>query len=377
MMKVRNLLVTGDAFFLKRHGVLLEALAREDLEVRSLAAGDIFEGDLLRLLAKVARGNVSAPLMKIMYRLAYGKPTGSYKLNSSRKAFDLMTRDLESRIGRLSQPPDLVFHIFYTFCPSAGRLKTPYAIYFDITTALMVRAWPILAPYTSEAAKRARLDAEREAYRNAAHLFTMSEWVRSSLIEDYGAPADKVTVIGSSGDYREPFVGTRGFGSKKILFNGSDWHRKGGDIAVREFRKVRAAFPDAELVVIGSDSAPKEVGVTSRGFVASRDEIKRLFLDVDLVVAPARFDPFPTFLIEAMNYGLPCVAADRDGMPEIVTDGQTGAVRPHERMGEAMAELLGDPARMERYSAAARRKVAERFNWNVIAEKVHGVLRAL
>jgi glycogen synthase len=54
--------------------------------------------------------------------------------------------------------------------------------------------------------------------------------------------------------------------------------------------------------------------------------MRELFLSSDLVLAPSRCDPFPTFLIEAMNFGLPCVASDVDGLPEIVEHEVTGLV---------------------------------------------------
>ena len=47
----------------------------------------------------------------------------------------------------------------------------------------------------------------------------------------------------------------------------------------------------------------------------------------DIFVAPARFDPFPTTIISAMNAGLAIVAADGVGSArELITTGESGII---------------------------------------------------
>ncbi len=94
------------------------------------------------------------------------------------------------------------------------------------------------------------------------------------------------------------------------------------------FRIVRQQnFPDAKLaVIVGMSSEIADPGVVNHGYVSSPEKMRELFLSSDLVLAPARCDPFPTFLIEAMNFGVPCVTSDADGMPEIVAHQLTGLV---------------------------------------------------
>jgi len=156
---------------------------------------------------------------------------------------------------------------------------------------------------------------EIRAYRRAVHVFTYSKLTRDSVIRDYGIEPGRVTAVGASADLLEPHEGARSFGSKRLLFNGTHFDRKGGDILVEAFRAVRRAIPQAELHIIGKAPHIREEGVVMRGFVSSRQELGELFLGSDLVVAPARCDPFPTFLIEAMAYGTPSLVSSADGMP--------------------------------------------------------------
>jgi glycogen(starch) synthase len=103
-----------------------------------------------------------------------------------------------------------------------------------------------------------------------------------------------------------------------------------------------------------------------------------LFLSSDLVLAPARCDPFPTFLIEAMNFGLPCVTSDADGIPEIVAHEVTGVV-VSDISGPGLAaevvRLLNDPQRLLTMSRSGKERAGEKFSSahvaGIVAEAIH------
>jgi glycosyltransferase involved in cell wall biosynthesis len=105
--------------------------------------------------------------------------------------------------------------------------------------------------------------------------------------------------------------------------------------------------------------------------------MRQLFLETDLVVAPARCDPFPSFVIEAMNYGVPCIVSGNDGMPEIVDDGINGLVvdpLTPELLAEKIINLLGDRAKLSSMSEQAQQKVKTQFNCQTITHKIMRVL---
>lgn len=205
----------------------------------------------------------------------------------------------------------------------------------------------------------------------------MSNVVKKSLIEDYGIPGEKITVVGASGNYTEPYQGEKSFGTKQILFNGSDFERKGGDLLLAAFKQVKQAIPDAKLVIIGKNLSTNQDGVENPGIIRSAEAMRELFLTSDLVVAPAYCDPFPVFLMEAMNYGVPCIVTDKDGMPEIV-DNHVNGVVIHEPTAEILAQriitLLTNPALLNQMSGQARDKMKNKLNWDKIAAKIIQVL---
>jgi len=252
-------------------------------------------------------------------------------------------------------------------------------MYLDYTMALAQQNWYPWALNT-KAELTDWLNCEQRSYQNAQHIFTMGSGVKTSLIKDYGIDPNRVTVIGSAGQFLAPYSGEKHIGSQQILFNGSDFERKGGDLLVEAFRQVRHQLPDAKLVIIGTKLPITQSGIQTFEYISSRSKMEQLFLQSDLVVAPARCDPFQCFLVEAMNYGIPCIVSDQDGMPEIVDHGINGIVLPQptpDWLATWMIDLLSNPTKLTTLSQNARDKVKHQLNWNSIAKSVSQTLETV
>lgn len=362
-MKNKNILVTGEPLFLDRHQFLFKALSNHfDRLHFSPRQSEWYEAKLPRIALKSLLTLRTGSLRK-----------ANAVFQKNRTAFVLKSRRAEQYIHQLNEPPDLVFQVFSTYSPFWNTNNIPYVIFLDYTTALAERNWSAWATFLSDRARQTWLECERLAYARATHIFSMSQVVKTSLIQDYEIATQKITVVGSSGDFQEPYIGEKNFGSHQILFNGSDFERKGGDLVLAAFRKVRQVIPTAKLTIIGKKLPIEETGVENLGHVASRSDIRDLFLKADLVVAPAYCDPFPTFLMEAMNYGVPCVVSDRDGMPEIVDRQVDGIVLDRltsELLASQMIHLLMNPSVLASMSQAAQLKVRTKLNWNTIAQTI-------
>jgi glycosyltransferase involved in cell wall biosynthesis len=171
----------------------------------------------------------------------------------------------------------------------------------------------------------------------------------------------------------------------RVLFVGREWERKGGPELLRAWPAVRAARPDAELVIVGPAAPPRSLpaGVrfagridrsTPQGAQAFAAEYRR----ATAFVLPSLFEPFGIVLLEAMAYSLPCVAGTRCAMPEIVADGETGRladVGDPDALAAALVEVT-DPERGASMGAAGRRRLEERFTWDAVAARIVGELDA-
>lgn len=102
--------------------------------------------------------------------------------------------------------------------------------------------------------------------------------------------------------------------------------------------------------------------VTFAGF---RADLPRLVPGFDVLAHPASREGLGVALLEAASAGVPVVACDVGGVPDVVEHGHTGLLVPADDAGAlrgALARLLRDRAERARLGAAARAHVERRFN---------------
>jgi len=159
---------------------------------------------------------------------------------------------------------------------------------------------------------------------------------------------------------------------------------KGHADLVAAASRVTAAFPGAVFVLVGRDAGTLE-GCRARvredglarnfRFLGGRTDVADCIRASDLFVHPSHEEGFSNAILEAMAGGKAVVAYDVGGNPEAVRDGETGLLVPLRQsaaLGDALAELLGDPSRREAMGEAGRRRAAERFSTErMVAEMEH------
>lgn len=158
---------------------------------------------------------------------------------------------------------------------------------------------------------------------------------------------------------------------------------KGHGELVEAAARIVPRFPDVTFLLVGRDSGTLEATralARERGiegsvrFAGSRTDVADLLRASDLFVHPSREEGFSNAVLEAMAAGLPVAAFDVGGNREAVVDGETGLLAPARdalRLGDAMAGLLGDPAKRKAMGDAGRARAAERFSMErMVAEMV-------
>lgn len=219
-------------------------------------------------------------------------------------------------------------------------------------------------------------ERERAVYQKAAGILTLSEQLRRSFVSDFGIPQERVRAI-----YAGPNLNLARIPAAPpprgddhvptILFVGLQFHRKGGDLLVESFRRVRAQLPTARLVLVGPPVAAGEPGVVCLGELDKRRPegcaaLLAAYESADVFALPTRFEPFGIAFVEAMHFGLPCVGPRAWAVPEIIEDGKTGFTVPPEDV-EALTDrlllLLRDPQRARTMGDAARERARRLFTW--------------
>ncbi len=93
---------------------------------------------------------------------------------------------------------------------------------------------------------------------------------------------------------------------------------------------------------------------------------------------PSEIEGLSQALLEAMGLGLPVIASDVGGNPELVSDGRTGLLAPPRDVAawaERLQRLLGDAALRERLGQAGRALVRQAFTLERTAQRTEAVYR--
>lgn len=105
--------------------------------------------------------------------------------------------------------------------------------------------------------------------------------------------------------------------------------------------------------------------VTFEGYKTG-DELKNLFKNAAFLVFPSQcYENAPMTILEAFAYGKPVIGSNVGGIPEMVSDGQTGllfTMGDHLQLRDKIKSLLDQPAQTETMGKNARQLVTEKFN---------------
>lgn len=290
--------------------------------------------------------------------------------------FWLRSRASGRWLHSLQHSPEIVLQIGAMSRPGVPE-NLPYALYLDFTSELTLREWPARAPmFRAERFVWKRQEAR--TYRDATVIFCRGSHVAESLSHDYGIAPHKIHVVGAGANVSLPdlrFLSKRD--EHRVLFIGSDFRRKGGDVLLDAWPRVLERIPDAKLLMVGPTPRPLPVNVETNDGRWDPLRITSELRRSSLFVMPSRCETWGDVFIEAMSYGVPCIGTTMDAMPEIIEDGVTGYVVPPDNaaaLADRIITLLTEPERAAQFSAASRRRVEERFLWDSVVANMARVL---
>jgi glycosyltransferase involved in cell wall biosynthesis len=243
----------------------------------------------------------------------------------------------------------------------------------------------------------------RRIHRLPDAVVAHSEVDRRRLVQEFGLDGGSIVVVphGEYGffdggrDIPEPDQARRHLGLQAhhevVLFFGHIRDYKGLDLLLECWPVVAAARPNARLVVAGdpgrlSDDRRNElraradaVGAIHRFEYIPFAEVATYFSASDVVAMPYRKLSQSGVLYLALSQGVAVVASAVGGIPEVLTDGESGLLVPPgsvSALGEALIRVLADEELRSRLAAGGG-SVAREHSWPAIAKAIERVFRRL
>lgn len=164
--------------------------------------------------------------------------------------------------------------------------------------------------------------------------------------------------------------------------------RKGHRLLIEALPPLIAEFPQLRVLFFGKGPLEQDLRrrVAAAGlgayvrFAGFREDLPRLLPCLELLVHPASMEGLGVSLLQAASAGLPIVASDAGGMPEVVRHGRNGLLVPPAdvaALAAAVAALLRDGGLAARMGLAGKALVREEFSVDAMVEGNLAVYREL
>lgn len=238
---------------------------------------------------------------------------------------------------------------------------------------------------TSKLKVRAELirDYESSIYKRLTGIFTMTEFLRDSFIEDFGIPEDKVHCIGFGCNTGSKEYIVKDYSKDILLFIAKDsFEEKGGRLVVEAFKNLKKTRKDAELYLVGQDINIDYDGITVVGFLDKRNgsdykKLVELYRKATLFVMPSYVEAVGNVFLEAMSFQLPCIGAKVSAMPEIIEGNKCGVVVSPGSVNDlsrAIIFMIENKNSQKKFGDNGYMAVAERYNWKKVTLKALAIM---
>jgi glycosyltransferase involved in cell wall biosynthesis len=259
-----------------------------------------------------------------------------------------------------------------------STLLEPFAVAPDVAATLpaaLRRAHAVV--FVSEATRDLYLD-----HVDPARALVVPYGIDLRGVDDYRRAVGRDDARRNLGVAPEAFL---------ILSVGVLQPRKAQSLLVSAFAQVAADFPASRLAVIGQDGSPYGAAIAEYvrradledrvHVVAETEDTAAWYRAADAFVCASDNESMPRTILEALTFGLPIAATSVFGIPELLTDGETGFLFPPRDLDALVAALRNlltqEPDTLARVGAAGRALALDRLDSAEYAAAVVALLDGL
>jgi glycosyltransferase involved in cell wall biosynthesis len=160
------------------------------------------------------------------------------------------------------------------------------------------------------------------------------------------------------------------------------------DLFLRAAKRLAERFPQVRFVLVGDgplrtglEIMANQLGLADRVvFLGDRRDVPALLSTFDISVLPSASESLSNVILESMAAGVPVVAAQVGGNPELVHNGATGLLFPsgdEEQFSRAMETLVTQPGLRKQFGECARRRAQAEYAIPRVRDRYHELYRSL
>lgn len=210
-------------------------------------------------------------------------------------------------------------------------VRVKYVVYLDIIFPHYVKLFLQDEKFSTVSINKI-CKKEMTFLQNASHIFWGSNWAKNEAELYYECKFKNSTVISTGGHIPRPDTFNTHFSKLNLLFISLNFNKKGGNIAYAALTQLKMKYKHIKLVVIGekppleilNDKNVEYVGMLDKN---NPDDIKTFQIHFNqsfFLVHPTVMDTMGAVIAESGYFGLPTIAPDNFGIPDLIKHKETG-----------------------------------------------------
>ena len=233
-----------------------------------------------------------------------------------------------------------------------------------------------------------------EAIRQANAYIALSSYEKDYLVNEWDIQPEKIAVVGAGVDIEQfaqaiPHEFRQQYDlndAPLIGFIGQQGRNKGVDTLILAMKQVWPHFPEARLLIAGSQthftkhlqelisnklsSAEQAQIIFKHNF--SEEEKPLLFSACDIFAYPSHYESFGIAFIEAWAAGKPVIGCRVGAVPSVISEEEDGLLVPFndpEALGNALLRLLNSSELRKKLGQNGQEKVNQNYTWQIVTAR--------
>jgi len=255
-------------------------------------------------------------------------------------------------------------------------------------TAVLIHT--VHGPYTEYTSSRLsamklalRHFLERWVSRRFRRIVAVSDSIKDYIAESIGIPASLLKTIHNGIPIRrsdDTVKVSHHAGAVRFITVGRLAAIKNHAMMLAAFAELLKRHPHAHLTIVGDGPERAAIeglisgyGITGNVSLAGfQSEVSPFLEQADVFLLTSNYEGISIALLEAMRAGLPAICTAVGGIPETVTDAESGILVPAGDLGAltaAMSELASSPQKREQFGESGRKRFSSEFSLDTMVSR--------